>query len=199
MTAMAHGPTNIPKKKVRIDSGDFLIRTLVPEDASDRWAAWMADPEVQYALNAPPRSMTRVEIENYIKRFDQRSNLLWGIFDKRTRAHIGFFTVHADYARSQGIVNLLIGESEFRKHGVLSTIRKQFAEYFFETLGLQTMMASALARNEIIVNTLLKAGWTVDKILREHTIDHASQAKLDLYLLSLSRENWRKRNQQSQP
>ena len=199
MTAMAHGPTNIPKKKVRIDSGDFLIRTLVPEDASDRWAAWMADPEVQYALNAPPRSMTKAEIENYIKRFDQRSNLLWGIFDKRTRAHIGFFTVHADYARSQGIVNLLIGESEFRKHGVLSTIRKQFAEYFFETLGLQTMMASALARNEIIVNTLLKAGWTVDKILREHTIDHAGQGKLDLYLLSLSRENWRKRNQQSQP
>jgi RimJ/RimL family protein N-acetyltransferase len=196
---MAHGPTSIAKKEVRIDSGDFLIRTLVLEDASDRWAAWMADPEVQYALNAPPRSTTRVEIEDYIKKFDQRSNLLWGIFDQRTGAHIGFFTVHADYALKQGIVNLLIGEPEYRKHGVLSTIRKQFAEYFFETLGLETMMASALARNEIIVNTLLKAGWKVDKLLREHTIDHAGQAKLDLYLLSLSRENWRQRNRPDQP
>ena len=190
--------SNIPKKEVRIDSGDFLIRTLVPEDASDRWAAWTADPEVQYALNAPPRGMTRVEIENYIKSFDQRSHLLWGIFDKRTGAHIGFFAVHADYAVSKGVVNLMIGEPEYRKHGVLSTIRKQFAEYFFETLGLQTMIASALARNEVIVNTLLKAGWKVDNHLREHAIDQASQAKLDLYLMSLSRDNWRKLNRPDQ-
>jgi RimJ/RimL family protein N-acetyltransferase len=196
---MAHGPANIPKKNVHIDSGDFLIRTLLPKDASDRWAAWMADPEVQYALNAPPRSTTRVEIENYIEKFDQRSSLLWGIFDKRTGAHIGFFTVHADYELSQGTVNLLIGEPEYRKHGVLSTIRKQFAEYFFETLGLKTMKASALARNEIIVNTLLKGGWKVDELLRENKIAHAGQAKLDLYLLSLSREDWRKRNHPDQP
>jgi RimJ/RimL family protein N-acetyltransferase len=195
---MDQGVNQIPKKNVRIEAGEFLIRTLKPEDASERWAAWMADPEVQYMLNSPPRSMTRSEFESYIEKFDQRSNLLWGIFEKRTDAGIGFFTVHADYALSQGVVNLLIGEPKFRNHGVLSSIRKHFAEYFFETLGLETMRASALARNEIIINTLLKGGWKVDQLLKEHMVAQAGQAKLDLYLLSLSRENWRKRQKQDQ-
>ncbi len=115
---MAHGPTETSGKEVRIDSGDFLLRTLVPEDASDRWAAWMADPEVQHALNAPPRGMTRVEVENYIRKFDQQSHVLLGIFDKRTGAHVGFYTVHADFAASQGAVNLLIGEPSYRNQGV---------------------------------------------------------------------------------
>jgi RimJ/RimL family protein N-acetyltransferase len=191
---MANMRTKAPKKKVRLDAGDYLIRTLVPEDASDRWAAWMADPEVMYMLNAPPRSMTRDDIASYIKTFDQRSDLLWGIFDKRTGAHIGFFTVHADYPRSQGVVNLLIGEPEYRNRGVLSIIRRHFAEYFFETLGLKTMMATALAHNQIIINTLIKGGWKVDKVLKQHVTAHADGAKLDLCLMSLTRDTWRARN-----
>jgi RimJ/RimL family protein N-acetyltransferase len=154
----------------------------------------MADPEVTYMLNTPPRRMTRAQIADYINTFDLRSNLLWGIFDKPTGRHIGFFTVQADYQRSQGIVNLLIGEPEFRNHGVLSTIRKQFAEYFFETLGLKVMMATALGRNQIIINTLMKAGWKVDKVMKQHTTSHDDGTKLDLYLMSLSRDTWRQRN-----
>jgi RimJ/RimL family protein N-acetyltransferase len=191
---VAADQTEIPKKTVRIDSSDYLIRTLTPDDASERWAAWMADPEVAYMLNVKPRGMTRSEIAAYIKTFDQRSDLLWGIFAKRTGQHIGFFTVNADFAHKQGIVNLLIGEREFRNHGVLSTIRAQFAEYFFEALGLKTMMATALARNEIIINTLLKGGWKIDKLLKSHVTAHADGAKLDLCLLSLSRDAWRERN-----
>jgi RimJ/RimL family protein N-acetyltransferase len=191
---MAPGQAEIPKKNVYIDSRDYLIRTLAPEDASACWAAWMADPEVAYMLNVKPRSMTRREIADYITTFDQRSDLLWGVFDKQTGRHIGFFTVNADFAHSQGLVNLLIGEKEFRNHGVLSAIRRQFAGYFFETLGLKTMMATALARNEIIINTLLKGGWKIDRRLANHVAAHADGARLDLCLMSLSRETWRARN-----
>ncbi len=52
-------------------------------------------------LNAPVRTMTKDEITNYIRTFDQRSNLLWGIFDKRTGSQIGFFTVNADYDQTE--------------------------------------------------------------------------------------------------
>jgi len=191
---MADRHNKPPKKRVRIDAGDYLIRTITVDDASDRWAAWMADPEVANMLNAPVRSMTKDEIIAYIKTFDQRSDLLWGIFDKRSGSHIGFFTVKADYDRSQGIVNLLIGEAEHRNRGVLSTIRRHFAEYFFETLGLKTMMATALAHNQVIINTLIKGGWKVDKVLKQHATAYADGSKLDLWLMSLSRDKWRARN-----
>jgi RimJ/RimL family protein N-acetyltransferase len=173
---------------VRIDAGDYLIRTLTAADASERWAAWMADAEIANLLNAPPRHMS------YIKTFDQRVNLLLGIFEKRTESHIGFFTVNADYDRSQGIVNLLIGEAGHRNRGVLSMVRRYFAEYFFETLGLKTMMATALAHNQVIINTLIKGGWKVDKVLKQHLTSHADASQLDLCLMSLSRDVWRARN-----
>jgi RimJ/RimL family protein N-acetyltransferase len=192
---MADVRSKAAKRKVRIDAGDYLIRTVTPNDASDRWAAWMGDPEVANMLNAPVRTMTKDEITNYIRTFDQRSNLLWGIFDKRTGSHIGFFTINADYDRGQGLVNLLIGDAEHRNRGVLSMIRRHFAEYFFETLGLKTMMATALAHNQIIINTLIKGGWKVDKVLKHHVTSHVDASKLDLWLMSLSRDTWRARNQ----
>jgi RimJ/RimL family protein N-acetyltransferase len=191
---MPSAAAKIPKKKVRIESDEYLIRTLTLDDASDSWAGWMSDPEVVHMLNAAPKQMTRSDIVNYIKSFDQQSDLLLGIFDKRSGTHIGFFTINADYVLSQGVVNLLIGDPAFRHHGVLSAVRKRFAEYFFEALGLKTMMATALKRNQIILDTLLKAGWILNGTLNQHVKSHSDGTMLDLCLLSLSRDTWRKRN-----
>lgn len=179
---------------VRIETGDYLIRTITPLDASDEWGTWMADPEVSRMLNLAPRTMSRAEIEGYIKTFDLRSNLLWGIFDQRTGKHVGFFTVRADHARNQGLVNLLIGDPEFRHHRVLTEIRLAFATYFFETLGLKTMLATALGHNKLIIDTLIKAGWKTDKVLKDHVASQTGGPKIDLWLMSLSRDTWRERN-----
>jgi len=179
---------------VRIATDKYVLRPLTESDASDRCASWMSDAEVTYMLNAPARSMTKADVAKYIKTFDQKTHLLLGVFDQQSGRHIGFFTIDVDGARSQGLVNLLIGEPEFRNHGVLSNVRRQFAEYFFETLGLKTMKATALSRNKIILDTLVKAGWVIDKTLPRHVRAHSDGALLDLCLLSLSRETWRARN-----
>ncbi len=179
---------------VRIATDKYVLRPLVESDASDRWASWMSDAEVLRMLNAPARRMTKADIAKYIGTFDQKAHQLLGVFDKASGMHIGFFTIDVDAARGQGLVNLLIGEAEFRNHGVLSNVRRQFAEYFFERLGLKTMKATALSRNTIILDTLVKGGWVIDKTLPRHVRAHADGAMLDLCLLSLSRETWRARN-----
>ena len=184
----------IPKKVARIHCGEYLLRTIKEEDASDRWASWMSDPDAMYLLNSPAKQWSKSDVVKYIRQFDQRLELLIGIFDKQSRTHIGVYTIKANYAESRGLINLLIGEPAYRNHGVLSAVRKGIAEYFFETLGLQTMMATALARNKVIVDTLLKAGWRLDQTLKQNVKSHADGAMLDLCLLSLSRETWRARN-----
>jgi RimJ/RimL family protein N-acetyltransferase len=180
--------------EVRIATDKYVLRALAESDASDRWASWMSDPEVLRMLNAPPRSITKADIVKYVRTFDQKTHQLLGVFETQSGRHIGFFTIDIDGARSHGLVNLLIGEPEFRNQGVLSNVRRQFAEYFFETLGLKTMKATALSRNTIILDTLVKAGWVIDKTLPRHVRAHADGAWLDLCLLSLSRETWRARN-----
>ncbi len=180
--------------ELSIATDKYVLRPLVESDASDRWASWMSDPEVLSMLNAPARRMTKADIVKYIGAFDQNAHQLLGLFDRPSGRHIGFFTIDVDGARGHGLVNLLIGEAEFRNHGVLSNVRRQFAEYFFETLGLKTMRATALSHNRIILDTLVKGGWVIEKTLPGHVRAHADGAPLDLCLLSLSRETWRARN-----
>ena len=170
------------------------MRTIKEEDASDRWASWMSDPDAMNLLNSPARQWSKSDVVRYIRQFDQRFELLIGIFDKQSRSHIGVYTIKANYAESRGLINLLIGEPAYRNHGVLTAVRKGIAQYFFETLGLQTMMATALARNKVIVDTLLKAGWRLDRTLERNVKSHSDGTMLDLCLLSLSRETWRARN-----
>jgi hypothetical protein len=45
----------IPPKIVRIDSKKYLVRTLGVDDASDRWASWMSDPEAMHMLKPDAR------------------------------------------------------------------------------------------------------------------------------------------------
>jgi RimJ/RimL family protein N-acetyltransferase len=181
----------IPKKKVRIHSEKYLIRTIEPDDASDRWANWMSDPEATHMLNMAARSWKKADVVDYIKTFDQRSHLLLGIFEKQSGTHIGIFTVDINYGLGHFLVNLLIGEPAYRNKHVTTSIAVPFREYFFETLGLNAAMASVLSRNAAMIHYLLKNGWQLDQTLKQGAKSNADGAMLDVSLFSLSREAWR--------
>jgi len=187
----ASGASKSRKKSVRIDCDKYLLRTINIGDASDRWASWMADPEAVYMLNAPPRSLKKTDLIDYINRFDQKSRLLLGVFEQKTGTHIGILTIDIDHADGRFLVNMLIGEPEYRNKGVTNDITVPFRDYLFETLGLRKMMCTALARNHVIIHYLLKTGWTLDKTLKQHVKSHADGTMLDLCFFSQSRDDWR--------
>ena len=80
------------------------------------------------------------------------------------------FTVDINHVRSQFLVNLLIGEPEYRNKHVTQSIAMPFREYFFETLGLNMAMASVLARNAPMIHYLKKNGWKLDQPYAQHEI-----------------------------
>src|SRR5206468_2052517 len=98
------------------------------DDASDRWAEWLSDPEAMHMLNSPARRLTKVDVINYIKGFDQRTHLLLGIFERQTWKHVGIETVHINYSTRTFLVNLLIGEPEYRNRGVTNEFRLPFRD-----------------------------------------------------------------------
>jgi RimJ/RimL family protein N-acetyltransferase len=183
--------TSAPDRNVHLDCGQYLVRTVTAADASDRWGSWMADPEASFMLNSPPKSMTRQEIELYIGKFDQRSHLLLGIFEKTANTLLGFLRVDVDPTHGRFLVSMLIGEPDYRNKGVTQDITPGFRDYFFETLGLKTMLATALSHNRPIIHYLLKTGWTLDKTIPRHVKSHSDGAMLDLCYFSQSREAWR--------
>ena len=176
------------KRNVRIDSEKYLIRTIETDDASDRWAGWMSDPEVMHMLNLRARTWKKADVLDYIKTFDQQSSLLLGIFEKQGGTHIGVFTVDINQVRSQFLVNLLIGEPEYRNKHVTSSIAMPFHEYFFETLGLNMAVASVLGHNAPMIHYLKKNGWKLDRTVKHAKKSNADGAMLDVCLFSLSRD-----------
>jgi RimJ/RimL family protein N-acetyltransferase len=183
--------SKIPKKTVRLDCGEWLVRTLTVEDASDRWGQWMADPEASHMLNAPPKILKESEVASYIKSFDQRSHLLLGIFEQASSKHLGFLRIDIDHELSRFLVYMLIGEPDYRNKGIANAITVPFRDYFFETLGMKTMLATALAHNHPIIHYFHKSGWTLDKTMTRQVKSLADGTMLDLCFFSITRETWR--------
>jgi RimJ/RimL family protein N-acetyltransferase len=180
-----------PKRKIWVDGEKYILRTITIEDASDRWANWMADPEASFMLNAPPTTMTRDDIVAYIKTFDQRSRFLVGIFEKATGKHLGFLRIDVNHASGQFLVSMLIGEAEYRNSGVTNAVTIPFRDYFFETMGLKVMLATALAHNRPIIHYLYSTGWALDRTIERHVKSNSGDQMFDLCFFSQTREAWR--------
>lgn len=180
----------LPKIDVRVDCGDYLLRTLRPEDASDRWASWMTQAKNLRLLNSPPKTMSRSDIATYINQFDQRSHLLIGIFEKKGNLNVGFFRLDIDARLKRCLMFLMIGEQRYRHWRVTHQIRVPFQDYIFDRLGLNTILATVLTSNRAMVRYMLKSGWNLDNAAALPVKAQGAASEPELSLLSLSREAW---------
>jgi RimJ/RimL family protein N-acetyltransferase len=173
-----------------IDTPHLYMRTLTLADASERWAAWFDQGDVQQGLNLPANARSKADIEAYIRKFDLHSNLLLGIFDKADDLLLGILTTYIDWNARRFVANTVVGEASRRGKGVMLEVSPPFRTYFFETLGLETMVATALATNKAIIGYLEKTGWTLEQTLKDHVKLHADGSMADLLVYSISRTTW---------
>jgi RimJ/RimL family protein N-acetyltransferase len=111
----------LAKTNIRIFSDHYLVRTIKPDDASERWASWASDPELVYMMNMSPLTWTTHDIADYIKKYDQRSRLLLGIFERDTWKHIGVIAAEIRHG-DQVLGNMFIGDPQYRNKGVITEI-----------------------------------------------------------------------------
>jgi Acetyltransferase (GNAT) domain len=125
-----------PKKELWFRCGRYFLRTVKREDASDRWASWLSDPWTVHVLNTAPRAFTKSDVIDYIKRFDQRSRLLLGIFEMGTRLHVGFVRIDLD-AAGDALVNAVIGEAAHRNRGANTDVFVALLDFLFDRLAVK--------------------------------------------------------------
>ena len=181
----------IAKKIVRTESANFLIRTLIGADATERWARWMSDAKNARLLNAAPKPMTRADVAHYIDQFDQRTHLLIGLFDKRNDLLVGFYRVDIDPVLNRCLGFMMIGEQRYRHWRVAAELWEPSLDCLFETLGLSMMLSTVLASNRPMVRFLLKSGYSLDKTVPRHVKSNTDGTMLDLCYFSITREAWR--------
>jgi RimJ/RimL family protein N-acetyltransferase len=162
----------LPKQQLWFPAGRYFLRTIKRDDASQRWADWLSDPWTVHVLNTSPRAMTKADIAEYIKSFDQRERLLLGIFERGSRAHVGFIRLDINTSASEALVSAVIGEKDHRNGGATANTFVPLLKFLFDTLKLSRVRAFVLERNQTTIEFLLKLGWTLDpepeKPVRSH-------------------------------
>jgi RimJ/RimL family protein N-acetyltransferase len=187
--SLANPAQSVPRH-IHFETPHLYVRTLTVDDATDRWASWFDQAEVRRALNLGPERKTKADLEAYVRKFDQASRILLGIFDRTNDLLVGLFTVQVDWQIGRYLANTVVGEADYRHRGVMLELTPPFRDYFFATLGLKVMTASALATNTPIIGYLEKTGWTLNHTLKNHARSHADGTMVDLCLYSLTHEAW---------
>ncbi len=178
------------KKQVRLETARFVVRNARLEDASEAWGQWMADAEASAMLNAPPKALSKAEVEAYIRMFDQRTHLLLVIVEKVSENILGCFRIDIDKKLGRFLVSMIVGEPGYRHKGIMNELTVPFRDYFFDTLGLKTMLGMVLSHNEPVIRYLEKTGLNLDKKIERHVKSRTSDAMLAMCFFSQTAEAW---------
>jgi RimJ/RimL family protein N-acetyltransferase len=181
---------------VRLETQNYVVRTLEPPDVNDKWLRWMADPEIMNPINLRTRNMTRQELEDYIFTFDNREEWLFGIFDKNTGGHIGNFEIRVQVWHRRASFNALVGEKQYWGRNVVLEARAVLLDYFFENVGVEKAFGLPFVRNFSMMFNYLAQGWKLEGILKGHCRSILNDQRLDQYQFGLLRSEWRARRQE---
>ncbi len=187
-------PSPPPPHLIRLETENYLVRTLELADANESWGRWLTDPETLRNLNAQPRQMSVEDLENYIRRFDRKTSHVLGTFEKASSRMIGMRTFYIDWLRREFISNILVGERESRHKGVFNETHVPVYGYFFNTLDLLTARASVVSTNEVMLARLRRSGWIQVNASRKPAADGVGF--VEILSLRLPREVWKKKHEE---
>ncbi|MFT3808579.1 MAG: GNAT family protein [Micropepsaceae bacterium] len=177
-------------KLVRIETERFLLRTLMPPDASERWASWLDDMEVMGPVNTPLRKLSRADLIGYVRRFDNITRLLIGIFDRQaSNLHIGLYQIDLHPVHRTAKFNVIIGDKDYWGRKVVLDTRAALLDYLFRN-GTEKAIGAPLARNFPAVFNYKAQGWRLEGIFKGHVRHMSSTARLDQYEFGLLKDEW---------
>lgn len=181
-------PRHTPKI-IRIDTERFTLRTMVPGDASERWAAWLQDVEVMGPVNTELRKLSINDLKQYAGRFDQENRLFIGIFDRETKLHIGFYQIDISKAHRTAKFNVIVGDKDYWGRKVVLETRAALLDHLFKN-GVEKAIGSPLARNFPAVFNYKAQGWRLEGIMKGQVRSMYANGRLDQYEFGLLKDEW---------
>lgn len=176
---------------IRLESPNYVLRSVQPDDEMGSWGEWMSDAETAQMLNARPTVLTEAEFKRYVQSFDRVNNHLLGIFPKDGGAFVGIWAVYIDWNRSEFLINVLVGARDARGKGARKETSDLINPFFFEEMGLSTQHCFAVSSNHSIIGVLQAKSWTL--VGREQKPAANGEGMVELLHFQLSRNAWRAR------
>lgn len=180
-----------PGRPVVLETENFRLRTLTPEDASERYVGWLNDPEVNRYIEARHGTQTRETLRRYIERHDNVTSFVFGVFANEGQ-HIGNYSLVVEPEHERGTLGVLIGAREFWGRGVVLETRAPVLDFAFRPLGLFKVCGGCYANNMPAIYNYRRQGWKPDGIRKNHAVCDGEW--VDVVHFAMFRDDWLSRD-----
>lgn len=181
---------------MEFSTGRFLVRSLRPEDITQRYVDWWNDPRVMAGIARPTRRMTVEQHRQRVERqFDNRTKFHWGYFDKEKDLLVGFLTIFYTPFHKVAELNTIIGDRDYWGQNILLELYDACFGSIFDTLGSEKLITKVIARNLPMIYLNKAMGFKVEGVLREEWRYEDGQ-RMDVISFGLLREEWREQRRE---
>lgn len=187
----AQPAVSLSRPQAALETPNFYIRRLSPDDASDRIGTWFGQAEVAEGLNTEQRPLSRDEVRKWLASFDQQANQVNGVFDKRNDLLVTITNFQFNWDIRRVLVNIVVGEQAYRHCGVIPEASLPVRTLFFDEMKLKVVTGTALSTNRTIIAFLEAAGFMRRETLKNHRLLRHTGTYADLYLYGQTAQEWR--------
>lgn len=148
---------------------NIFLRYLQESDVSERYLAWLSDPDTTRFLETKPGKVTLDELREFVRSHVARSDSrIFGIFDNTDQRHLGNVKLEP-IVREHGraVLGILVGDGESRGRGIGTEAVNLALNYAFSSLNLHRVSLGVISEHEAAIRCYQKAGFLIEGRNRE--------------------------------
>jgi RimJ/RimL family protein N-acetyltransferase len=151
------------RKRPTLRSSRLLLRILTEDDASDKYAGWLNDPEVNQYLAT--KHATVEELRNYIrKKYEDHRTLFFGIFLHDGGTHVGTIKLdEINFNEKTATIAIMIGDKRQWGKGLATEALQILISYAFEELDLNEIKLGVIGQNNAAIRVYERLGFYATK------------------------------------
>jgi ribosomal-protein-alanine N-acetyltransferase len=150
---------------IKIDIGDFCLRSLSTADNLKNYLYWMSNPQNNKFIISAHKNYSLKRLRQFIEACNSDKNaVLLGIFDIHKDVHVGNIKFdHIDLIDRKATMGILIGEKDYRAKGLAERVITAGIKWLNENLGITYIYLGVDEENLIAVNLYSKIGFETIK------------------------------------
>src|SRR3989338_8458219 len=174
-----------------ITGSRLTLRELTLEDATERYLAWLNDPELQRFTRRRSKRTTMKELRQFLETAQSSDDVFFAIVVNEHALHIGnIFLNSVDRENNNADLSIMIGDRECHGKGYAQEAMQLMCKHAFESMGLHRLYAAS--PNAAFNRVVEKLGWAKEGVRREDF--YLEGRYLDMECWSVLRPEWMRLN-----
>jgi len=140
---------------------DYVLEKFLISDVSEDYMSWLKDPEVNKFLEIKFKDITRLELEDWVRKFDSINSYLWKITHVPSLSFVGTATLYQIHPHHKyAYYGYMIGDKKHWGGTTAYSVVAQVFDFAFSELNLLNIRAGAYASNIPAIINFIKLGMT---------------------------------------